>query len=336
MWVKLDDGSPDHPKFAQVGAQLGRDGIHVAFGFWARGNCYANKHLTDGFLPDIVVKTWSGRASKIAAALVAARLWEKAPGGYLIHDYHRYNPRADEIVARREKDRIRKENDRRSKLGLAPLAAGNPLGIHTESERIPRGQGADGAVESARNPELRAPAGADTVPVPSRPVPSEESSTSCRRVCEAPAPAGATAPATHTDDITDDDLPPDVQERATAPEPPTPTPPLRGRRPPLAMRGRVDVAWPGRPAVPGMLHAELRELLGGPEDDADAKLRAWYPTVAAQRDGKPIGDDAFRFWRARFREWVGTTVTVVAPVRDKQAERKAAETAFLNRRRSQV
>jgi hypothetical protein len=143
----------------------------------------------------------------------------------------------------------------------------------------------------------------------------------------------STAPGTQTDDApTEDDLPPEAPPVET----PTPTPPLRGRRPPLAMRGRVDVAWPGRPAVPGMLHAELRELLGGPEDDADAKLRAWYPTVAAQWDGKPIGDDAFRFWRARFREWVGTTVTVVAPVRDKQAERKAAETAFLNRRRSQA
>jgi hypothetical protein len=78
---------------------------------------------------------------------------------------------------------------------------------------------------------------------------------------------------------------------------------------PLGRRGLVDVAWPGRPAVPGMLHAELRELLGGEADQADGKLRAWYPTVAEQWADKPIGDDAFRFWRARFREWVGTTVT---------------------------
>ena len=72
---------------------------------------------------------------------------------------------------------------------------------------------------------------------------------------------------------------------------------------PLGVRSRVDVAWPGRPPVPGSLHADFRQKLGGDPNDADARLRAWYPTVAAQWEGQVIADDDFRFWRARFKEW---------------------------------
>lgn len=84
------------------------------------------------------------------------------------------------------------------------------------------------------------------------------------------------------------------------------SPPGR-RAKPLSYRPRIDVAWPGRPPVPGSLHAEFRDKLGGDPDEADAALRAWYPEAAAPYENQPIGDDDFAFWRARFREWVGTT-----------------------------
>lgn len=81
----------------------------------------------------------------------------------------------------------------------------------------------------------------------------------------------------------------------------------RARAKPLGYRPRIDVAWPGRPPVPGSLHAEFRDKLGGDPAAADAELRAWYPVAAAPFDDQPIGDDDFAFWRARFLEWVGTT-----------------------------
>lgn len=87
----------------------------------------------------------------------------------------------------------------------------------------------------------------------------------------------------------------------------TPPPPAFGK--PLGYRTRIDVAWPGRPPVPGGLHIEFIQKLGGDPGEAEAKLTAWYPQAAAEWDGKPIGDDDWRFWRARFREWQGTTVT---------------------------
>ena len=64
--------------------------------------------------------------------------------------------------------------------------------------------------------------------------------------------------------------------------------------------------------MPGSLHAEFRDKLGGDPETADARLNAWYPIAAAPYDGQDIGDDDFRFWRARFREWLGTTVKPVS------------------------
>ena len=82
---------------------------------------------------------------------------------------------------------------------------------------------------------------------------------------------------------------------------------------PLAYKPRIDVAWPGHPPVPGSLHAEFIDKLGGDKETARRRLLEWYPAAAAPYDGQPIGDDDFRFWRARFREWIGTTVKPLSP-----------------------
>jgi len=90
------------------------------------------------------------------------------------------------------------------------------------------------------------------------------------------------------------------------------TPPQTTRPKPLAYRPRIDVAWPGRPPVPGSLHAEFRDKLGGDPETAEARLSAWYPIAAAPFEAQPIGDDDWKFWRLRFREWVGTTAKPVS------------------------
>lgn len=91
---------------------------------------------------------------------------------------------------------------------------------------------------------------------------------------------------------------------AAVPAAPAPAKPLTK---PLAYKPRIDVAWPGRPPVPGSLHAEFIDKLGGDPEHARLVLHAWYPQAAAPYEDQPIGDDDFTFWRARFREWVGTT-----------------------------
>jgi hypothetical protein len=95
-WVKLDDGFTDHPKM---------DGLsHGAFRLHVAGLCHAGRTLTDGF----VSSSWAPRLMadfepRYVDDLVAAGLWDVAPGGWAIHDYLAYNPSATEVKAEREK-----------------------------------------------------------------------------------------------------------------------------------------------------------------------------------------------------------------------------------------
>jgi hypothetical protein len=119
------------------------------------------------------------------------------------------------------------------------------------------------------------------------------------------AKSGCNAPVTQSDvDQTCSEV--DVAQKAVRPSPLT-------RTKPLGYRGRTDVAWPGRPPVPGSLHEEFVSKLGGDPEDARRRLGEWYPKAAAEYANQPIGDDDFKFWRARFREWVGTTEKPSAP-----------------------
>lgn len=191
MWVKVDDRLPRHAKIVAAGLTLGKDGARIALGMYVWGLAYAAENLTDGFIPHSAIDGNSNpeRERKIADALVKAvvkphgfGLWEAVPGGWRIHDYHDHNPHADEVAAKRDKDRGRKEIERRKKLGLAPVSEGCPRGqgvdAETEqpsvSEGCPRGQVAPESEKSLGVSEVpRARAHTSRVSVPSRPVPSE-------------------------------------------------------------------------------------------------------------------------------------------------------------------
>ena len=104
MWAKLDDSLLDHRKIFDAGDRIGRNGPAIALGFYVAGILYANKHLTDGFLPTSVVSRLRhvDKPMLVAEAMVDAGFWERADGGFRIHDYHDHNPKADEYRADRE------------------------------------------------------------------------------------------------------------------------------------------------------------------------------------------------------------------------------------------
>ena len=77
---------------------------------------------------------------------------------------------------------------------------------------------------------------------------------------------------------------------------------------PVAPRMNPSAAFQGRPNVPAFLHVKLRAKLVGPEDACDQRLRDWYCATADAWADRAIGDDDVKFWEARFREWIGTTV----------------------------
>ena len=110
VWTKLDDALLDHRKVFDAGDRLGKDGPALAIGLYVIGLLWANKQLSDGFLPTAVVKRFRhvDRPLAVAAALAEAHLWEEVEGGYRIHDYHEWNYSAEQVNERRKFDRERK------------------------------------------------------------------------------------------------------------------------------------------------------------------------------------------------------------------------------------
>lgn len=102
-WARLDDGFYDHPKILALwGESPAAVGLHV------RCLAYATKHLTDGVLPEPVVRAM-GADNEMLGALVNAGLWYELEGGQFgLHDFLDWNPSRDEVRERKAKDRERK------------------------------------------------------------------------------------------------------------------------------------------------------------------------------------------------------------------------------------
>src|SRR5262245_38113181 len=110
--IYLDDRLPTHPKLLACAQLLGDRGLPEAFYLFVVGIQYARNHMTDGFLPERFPQSFAelSRGVDIAEALCApgVRLWTKVPGGYRIHHFHDWNPKASVIKDKREKDAARK------------------------------------------------------------------------------------------------------------------------------------------------------------------------------------------------------------------------------------
>ncbi len=94
-WVRLDDSFPDHPKAVQAGP--------TACWMYICGIAYANRFLTDGFIPERQVARLcdAKKPETLAAMLVEVGLWEPTTGGYLIHDYLDYQSSAEKVKRER-------------------------------------------------------------------------------------------------------------------------------------------------------------------------------------------------------------------------------------------
>jgi len=113
MWAKLDDALLDHRKLFVAGKVIGANGPAIALGFYTLGLLWSNKHLSDGFLPTEVIEGFRHvkHPASVADALVKAELFDKADGGFTIHDFHEYNPSAAAIKKKRKEDRLRKQRN---------------------------------------------------------------------------------------------------------------------------------------------------------------------------------------------------------------------------------
>lgn len=107
-WVRLADDFADHPKVIAAGPLAGW--------LWVCSLAYANKYLTDGFVPQGAVRRLADvdDPARLAARLVEVGLWTRADGGYRIHDYADFQPSAETVRAERERtaERVRTWRER--------------------------------------------------------------------------------------------------------------------------------------------------------------------------------------------------------------------------------
>jgi hypothetical protein len=196
-WVRIDDAALSHPKIARAGV----DG----FGLWMGSLAYANRHVTDGFIPSdclalLVPSSWKlgeTRLALIAERLVTLALWHPVEGGWLIHGYSEYQEQALKVNVseRRERDAERKrqsrnnEKRRRNEGGHSVTPADGHSGVTRHASapvtRPVTNTSADASADS--RPPLSQP------PVPSRPVPSRPDPVT--KVTEGETRAGAREPA---------------------------------------------------------------------------------------------------------------------------------------------
>ena len=87
MWVKIDNGLPDHPKVIGLS--------DAAFRLYVTGICYSSRFLTDGELSSAVLRRLGG--AEAAQELVKAGLLAETPEGAQIASYGEYQ-QSKEVV----------------------------------------------------------------------------------------------------------------------------------------------------------------------------------------------------------------------------------------------
>lgn len=128
-WIKVMNSLPSHPKILRAGER--------AAWLYVCGLCYANEHLTDGYIDKavLVVAAPGVKApERLAAELVDAGLWDVVDGGWQVHDYGDHQRTAAQVKNIRRKDRERK-GTKDSDDTLDPDSARNPDGFQTDSAR---------------------------------------------------------------------------------------------------------------------------------------------------------------------------------------------------------
>lgn len=162
-WVKLDDKFPDHPKVVGLS--------DAAFRAYIVALSYANRYLTDGFVPVPILPK-----PRIVAELVGAGLWDRVEEsgrflGVSIHDYIDFQPSSSEKIAQKTAQ------------SFAKSQAGKARAFNAERDE-------NGAFVGTKEPDLLGSAG-DSEPAES---PADEPADDQQR---AGASAGEAPPAAH-------------------------------------------------------------------------------------------------------------------------------------------
>lgn len=168
-WARVDENAPHNPKIYR--AALDGLGWHIA------SVCFCNRYLTDGRIRvDELALIFPGVtkpvAVKLAKRMVATGLWDETDGGWVIHDFHEYNPSAEEVRERQQgaRDRQRAHRQRQQQPRPASDGAARHEGSHAGSNAVTDGE-VTGLVRNLRS-------------APIRPDPTREELRQCHRISE--------------------------------------------------------------------------------------------------------------------------------------------------------
>ena len=124
-WARIDDNFFNHPKVRNAG----KDAVifHLA------ALCHSNAFLTEGFIQDamielIGVQSFKKKPVQLAERLVDCGLWERVDGGYLIHDFLKYNHSKAEV------EEIKSKKSASGKLGGRPALKANDKQTYKQTE----------------------------------------------------------------------------------------------------------------------------------------------------------------------------------------------------------
>lgn len=111
-WFNVDDKFAFHRKAVQAG--------NAAIGLWTRAGSWCAGELTDGFVPDHMIRAMRGTTIQ-TQRLVDSGLWlrDDARGGFQFHEWSEdgRNPTRKEVIKRREDAANRKRKSRENEHG---------------------------------------------------------------------------------------------------------------------------------------------------------------------------------------------------------------------------
>ena len=127
-WVRIDDGFYDHPGHASLDLE--------DWGLWLYALAWSNRNLTDGRLPCAVVRRMDP-VGKATGALIEAGRWIKQDDDWIeIHGFLDYQPSAEQIRSKRDRERERWQRRAGSPAAADPSAA-TPRGVPPDSAATP-------------------------------------------------------------------------------------------------------------------------------------------------------------------------------------------------------
>lgn len=133
-WFKVDDGLHSSKKFLSIPKRT----RFAAIGLWTIAGSWCADQLTDGHVPDYMIREW-GPPPSAAEALVDAGFWERETGGYAFRNWLEYQPSRADVDADRDASRER----------MRRLRAAKRSRISGESPANP----GDSSREQSANPE---------------------------------------------------------------------------------------------------------------------------------------------------------------------------------------